>query len=49
MESFASRGMRTLMFAYKSIDRALYNENLPDSFFERDLELLGVSGVEDLL
>lgn len=49
MESFAERGMRTLVFAYKRLVGHSYNQNSSDAFFEGNLDLLGASGVEDLL
>ena len=47
MESFAERGWRTLVFAYKKLDQ--YNDAAADSYYESDMILLGASGVEDLL
>ena len=47
MESFAERGWRTLVFAYKKLNQ--YNDAAADSFYESDMILLGASGVEDLL
>lgn len=51
MESFAAQGMRTLVFAYKQISSADQANlaSLPDECFETEMELLGCSGVEDLL
>ena len=51
MESFAEKGMRTLVFSYKMISEEHSSNigSLPDGFFESEMELLGCSGVEDLL
>ena len=50
MEKLAEEGMRTLVFAYKKLGRlgADFAEQ-PDEFFESDLQLLGATGVEDML
>jgi len=48
MEKLASEGMRTLVFAYKYLGR-LVDITQPDDFFESDLQLLGATGVEDML
>ena len=51
MESFAEQGMRTLVFAYRKLGRVDAEEivALPPEYFESDLDLLGATGVEDLL
>ena len=43
--------MRTLVFAYKSLEEQEFDSiaSLEDCFFESDLTLLGVTGVEDML
>lgn len=51
MESFAAGGMRTLVFACKELSSAdsANVASLPDEYFETEMDLLGCSGVEDLL
>ena len=54
VERFAEQGMRTLVFAYKRLQLDTdFNSNeiedFDDDFFEQNLSLLGVTGVEDML
>jgi magnesium-transporting ATPase (P-type) len=54
MDEFASQGLRTLMFGIKELEqRANYNnENIKEvkeEELETDIELLGITGLEDLL
>lgn len=51
MESFAEKGMRTLVFSYKKVpkDQCSNIDSHSDEFFESEMELLGCSGVEDML
>lgn len=50
VEKFASQGLRTMVFGMKICDGIRdINGDLKEDQFEYDLELLGVSGVEDVL
>ena len=50
MEKFADEGMRTLVFAYKDLGNLQENlDEIEDEFFEENLELIGATGVEDML
>lgn len=49
MNDMASEGLRTLMFAVKELDSNLNVKELSDEELETDIEMLGVTGLEDLL
>ena len=53
MNEKSSEGLRTLMFAMKNLEDGLTRETLDkrytDESFEEDIDLLGVTGLEDLL
>ena len=52
MDQFASKGLRTLMFAKKELSSLTSKKNLeemPHEDFEGGITLLGVTGLEDLL
>ena len=53
MEEFASIGLRTLMFGMKKLslssDQIADIKQVPDETFEDGVELLGITGLEDLL
>jgi magnesium-transporting ATPase (P-type) len=46
----ANLGLRTLMFGMKELSKSVSKETMPDTkFLEKDLTLLGATGLEDLL
>jgi len=52
MNDYASQGLRTLMFGMKVLDSKYNGENIKDvkeEDLENEIELLGVTGLEDLL
>jgi magnesium-transporting ATPase (P-type) len=52
MDSFASKGLRTLMFGMKELSPLTSKKSLdemPTEEFENDVTLLGITGLEDLL
>ena len=55
INNFASKGLRTLVFAFKELDNVNANnsgqgwDNIACEYVESDLTLLGVTGVEDVL
>ena len=49
VESLAAQGLRTLVFGYKELDSSIDTTNLSVEEAEKNLILLGVTGVEDLL
>ena len=51
IERFAEQGMRTLAFAYRALTEIseVYIDSCLDCELERELSLLGATGVEDML
>jgi len=49
MNDMASEGLRTLMFAVKELDSNVNVKELSDTELETDIEMLGVTGLQDLL
>jgi len=49
MNEMASEGLRTLMFAVKELDSNANVKELSDEELETDIEVLGVTGLQDLL
>mmetsp|Transcript_24250 Transcript_24250/g.37390 ORF Transcript_24250/g.37390 Transcript_24250/m.37390 type:complete len:95 (+) Transcript_24250:1738-2022(+) len=49
MDSFAAKGLRTLMFASKKLEENVDVAAIPEEDLENDLNLLGVTGLEDIL
>jgi len=52
MNEFASQGLRTLMFGIKVLESNYNNDNIKEikeEILESDIELLGITGLEDLL
>lgn len=49
IEAFAAKGMRTLVFAFKPLSRESVFDEIDQYSVEKDLTLLGATGVEDRL
>ena len=49
MNNMASDGLRTLMFAVKELDQNINVKEVSDEELETDIEVLGVTGLQDLL
>ena len=47
--SFAAKGMRTLVFAFKKLNEDCDVDKVEDTYLEQNLTLLGATGVEDVL
>lgn len=46
---YAKKGLRTLVFAYKTVEDAPNLENMEAKEMEKNYSLIGVTGVEDTL
>lgn len=49
VEVYANTGLRTMMFAMRYLSKELVGVNVLQADVERDYDLLGVTGVEDIL
>lgn len=49
MNEYSAQGLRTLIFGMKHLDPSVDYKNEDTSEIEKDLEMLGVTGLEDLL